>query len=234
MATVQTAIINRALRLNGDLASGASPTTSETADALIAVNAILDGWRNEKLMAWAMQEESMTLTSGASSKTIGPTGDLVSTRPVAIEAAWILESTISYPVRIITDDEYANILNRTAAGDWPTHLNYKPTMSNGVVYVWPVPNATRTLKLLTRVPLTAFATAGDTVTLPPGWEEALAANLAVRIAAEYEHPASPDVVQMARMSKGSIKRANMVPLRMYSELADLVGQRRTGNILTDQ
>jgi hypothetical protein len=234
MATVQVAVVNRALRLLGKLAAGASPTSDESSDCLTALNAMQDSWRTEGLMCYALREESLTLANADSSYTIGPTdGDLTTTRPIAIHAAWIVEDDQSYPVKMITDFEYAAITDKTTTADWPSRANYKASMPKGTLVVWPVPNATRTMKLLTQVPLSALALS-DTLSVPPGWEDALASNLALAMAPEFELEPSALVVKMARESKANIKRVNMRPLRYYSEVAQLVGSKTSGNILSGE
>lgn len=231
MATCAT-LIERAMRLLGQVPAGASPTTSEYAIGLIAINAMLSSWCNEKLMCYAMREESLTFTA-AVSRTIGPTGNLVTTRPVEIAAAWVVDNSISYPVQIITDEEYAAIPDKTTTAPWPDMLNYKGSMADGTIYFYPVPSASGTMKLLTRTPLTAFSATSDTVSLPPGWEDALASGLAVRLGPEFETSASADVKAMARETKASIKIANSGPIKAYTELSMLVGPRRRSNIETD-
>lgn len=226
MATPQT-IITRALRMLGQ----ATPTSDELTDGLEVLNDLVDSWKNEHLLTYARREETLTLSSADASYTIGPSGDLTTTRPTEIEAAWIVEDDQSYPVRVIADGEYAAIADKTQAGDWPEVLNYKATMANGTIAVWPVPNATRTLMLLTRVPLVEFSTLGETVSLPPGFRRALSANLAIDLAPEFETEPSPSVVKMAGESKALIKRQNAQPIKSASEVAALVGGS-TANIVS--
>lgn len=232
MSTAAT-IISRALRLIGVIPSGGSPSTNESADCLTALNALLASWNNPRSMCFATQTESVTLANGTTSYTIGPTGGLVTVRPVAIEAAWILESNYSYPVEVIGDGMYDGLIAKTTTGDWPTHLNYRPTMPDGTIYVYPVPNAARTLKIRTRIALAAFSATTDTVTLPPGWERALAYNLAVEMAPEFEKEAPPTVQRIAGASKAAIGIVNSKPVRASNELANMFPSG-VANILTDQ
>lgn len=235
MATVQTRI-NRGLRLLGVIASGESPTTQETADALVTLNDMLDSWRNDRLLCFAFQAQSLTLSNGTSSYTIGTGGTLDTTRPVEILNAYIVDSNMSYGVKMINEAEYAAIADKTATSNWPDKALFRPTAasSQATLIVYPVPNATRTMKLTTRVAVTAFAAATDSVTLPPGWDEAIAANLAVRLAPEYEMEASATVREMARQSLAAIKRMNVSaqPRRLYTELGQMFGPRHH-NIYTD-
>lgn len=226
-------LIDRSLRLLGQIGAGETASTDEAADGLEVINALLESWRNERLMAYAFEELTLTLANADSSYTIGSGGDVNTTRPVAIERAWIVDSNISYPVRIIDEKEYAAIPDKAATADWPDKLLYRPTMATGTIIVHHVPNATRTMKLLVRVPVTAFAATSTSVSLPPGWERALAYNLAVDWAPEFETEPSSAVVKMAQESKASIKQANYRPIRARTGLNSLVGYS-TPNILTDE
>lgn len=233
MATVE-ARITRALRLLGELGSGESATTDELADGLTALNAMLDSWRNDRLMCYAFQEETITLANADSSYTLGPTGDVVTTRPVEIHRAWVVDSGNTYAVTLRDEDWWADIPDKTSAGDWPTDALFRPTMPNATIHVYPVPNQAGTLKVLTRVAVGAFASTATTVTLPPGWEGAIDANLAVWMAPEYQTRPSPEVVKMAADTLAGIKRSNIKaqPPQVQTELGALFGSR-SGNILTD-
>lgn len=232
MATLQD-IVDRAGRLISVVNSGESLTPDESADAAMALNAMTDSWRNERLMAYSMQEEAVPMSSAQASYSIGPTGaDLVTTRPVEIETAYILYQNISYPVRIINEEQYALLPAKATASTWPSHINYLPTMPNGTIRVYPVPNASSSLQIITRVPLSSLALA-DTIVLPPGWEEALASNLALIIAPEFQVQPSPLVQAMAANSKANIKRANSRPIQLPQELALLMSQPKA-HIISDQ
>ena len=235
MATVQT-IVDRGLRLIGQLPSGVSATSAETADGIITINAMLDSWRNDKLLCFAYQVEALTLANGTASYTVGTSGNLNTNRPVEILNAYIVASGISYEVLPMSETEYAAISQKTTTADWPSRFLFRPSIasSQATIIVWPVPNAARTLDLTTRVVVSAFAAAGDTITLPPGWEDALATNFAVRAAPEYEVQASADVKGMAKEALAGIKRSNISaqPRRMLTELGVMFSPGKA-NILTD-
>lgn len=237
MATVLTGIIAPALRACGQIGPGASPTSEEQADCLIALNAMVTGLNNEGLMAYTNEEQTLTVGASDASYTIGVSGDVNTTRPVKILAAWGVDgdNVSQPPMRIIDDDEYAAIDNKTDTADWPTLLLYRPSVgasAHGTIVLWPVPNATRTVKLLVRVPITEFAAVSTSLVLPPGWEEMYMSNFCVRIAPTYETSAPPDIKDLARISKANIKRTNMRPIKSFTELPALLGQAAGGNILS--
>lgn len=231
MATGQT-LVDRAGRLLGIVASGTSLTAQESADALIAINAMIDSWRNDRLMAYALQDETLTMVNGQSSYTIGPSGNLNTTRPVSIESAFIRESNIDYPVRVIDAEEFNSIPDKTSTSNLVHYVYYEGTMATGTLKVWPVPDTANVLHLTTRVPFTAL-TLGGTVSLPPGWEDAIASNGAIAIAPEFQQTPTPSVIKMANDSLKGIKRANSKPIMSKSDFRLMFGQYRT-NIESDQ
>lgn len=235
MAAVSVRIA-RALRLLGQIESGESPTSDESSDGLIALNAMLDSWRNDRLLVFAYQTETLTLSNADASYTIGTSGDLNTTRPVEIVQAWISDSNNDYPLRAMNEAEYAAIFDKTQTADWPDRYLFRPTVASSLatLIVYPVPNATRTLKLVTRVVVSSFSATSDTVTLPPGWEEAIDANLAIALAPEYGVEPSQAVVKMAREALAGIKRTNALaqPRRVSSDLYAMFGPRHA-NIYTD-
>jgi hypothetical protein len=231
MAT-STTLIDRALRILVQTNSGESPTTQERTDALEALNAMLESWRNERLMCYAIRTENLTLVSGQSSYTIGPAGNLVTTRPVEILSAYVLNNNYSYDVRMINQFDYAAICAKTSSSTWPEFAYYQPSMPTGTLFVYPVPTSGSTLVLLTRTPVLALSL-GETIDLPPGWKDAIAYNLAIRLAPEYQAPLSSEIVGIARETKNNIKRMNSTTIKAYTELPILVGQYRS-NIITDE
>lgn len=231
MATGQT-LVDRAGRLLGIVESGSSLTAEESADALIAVNAMLDSWRNDRLMAYALQDETLTMVVADASYTIGPSGDLNTTRPVSIESAFMREGGIDYPVRIVDAEEFNSIPDKTSTGNIVHFVYYEGTMATGTLKVWPVPTATNVLHITTRVPFTALTLAG-TVSLPPGWEDAIASNGAIAISAEFQLNPSQSVIKMAADSLRGIKRANSRPIMSKSDFR-LMFSQRSSNIESDQ
>lgn len=234
MATVQTRI-TRALRLLNEIPSGEEPTDDELADGLTALNAMLDSWRNDGLMCYAWQDETLPLSNGDASYTIGPAGDLATTRPVSIREAYVVVDNTTYPVILRDEEWWAGIPDKTQQSDWPTDALFRPSMPTATLLVYPVPNATRTMKLVTRVVAGPFTAVTDTVTLPPGWEAAIDFNLAIELAPEYQATPSPAVIKRAMDTIAGIKRANIQaqPVQVTTELAALF-PARSGNIYTDE
>ena len=227
MASAQT-IIDRALRLISAIASGESPTTAESADGLTALNAMISSWQTEKLNVYAFVDTAFTLVNADSSYTVGPAGNFALTpRPPKIENCYVRASDIDYPVELVDKDKWISIPDKTSYSDIPIYAYYEPTLATGTLQLWPVPNTAYSLHIVTWTTLAELAALATTITLPQGYERALAYNLAIEVAPEYEKEASPSVVAIASESKASIKRANNRPMLMNSELGYLIGGQRS-------
>lgn len=229
MATAQT-IIDRALRLIGAIASGESSTTDEGTDALTALNALIDSWRNDRLMVYALSESTLTLVASDGSYTIGAAGDIVATRPVKIESAFCRAGDVDYPVRVIDKARYDAIPDKTTTSDIPQFLYYDAAVTTGNINVWPVPSTGNVLHVTMWTVLSTLAAVGTTVTLPPGYERALAYNLAIDIAPEYEKTVSQEVAKVAKESLTALKKINSRQIIAYSEF----GAGRRYDITSDQ
>lgn len=218
MSTAQS-LINRSLRLIGALDPEESPTANETANVLEALNGLIDSWRNDRLIVWSITNVTKTLTAGDGTYTIGSGADINTTRPVRIEGAYVTQSGIDYPVEVISEAAYRGIADKTTQSDLPQFVYYDPSVASGTIYLWPVPSVANVLTLSVWAPISTLATAGTTVTLPPGYERALASNLAIDIAPEFQKQASQEVAKMARESLAAIKKANIRPIIAKMEMA---------------
>ena len=227
MATAQT-IIDRALRLIGALASGESPEAAESSDGLISLNAMISSWQAEKLNVYAFVETAFDLSPTDASYTVGPAGNFALTpRPPKLEHVFVRVSNIDYPVEIVGYEKWNSIPDKTSSSDLPIYAYYEPTLATGTLLLWPVPNTAHSLRIVTWTTLVELATLATAITLPQGYERALAYNLALEVASEYEKEPASTVVVIANESKAIIKRANARPIMAYSDLAALVNTQRS-------
>jgi hypothetical protein len=227
LATAQT-IIDRALRLIGAIASGESPTTAESNDGLTALNAMISSWQTEKLNVYAFVDTSFNLAAADNSYTVGPAGNFALTpRPQKIEQVFVTANGINYEVELIDYEKWNRIPDQTSDSDIPVYAYYEPTLTTGTLKLWPVPNTVYALHIITWTSLAELAAVGTSVSLPQGYERALAYNLAIELAPEYGSEPSQSVVAVAMDSKASIKRANQRPMLATPDLWGAVSGQRS-------
>lgn len=216
-------LVSASLRLIGAIAPGESLNAQEATDGLDALNRMISSWSNEGLIIHAItQETPLTLTAGDGTITLGASGD-ITTRPMSIERASIRDGSTDYPVRILTPEEYAAIPDKTTQSDYPTDLYDDGAYPQRSVKLYPVPSSAKALVLWTKRALTEIASLSTDISLPPGYERALAYNGAIELAPEYGKSASAEVAKVAEESKDAIKRTNVrVPLLQCD--AAVVGQ----------
>lgn len=218
-------LISASLRLIGAIAPGETLAASEATDGLAALNRMIGTWSNEKLLINAITAETaLTLTPGDGTITMGTAGDFT-TRPQSIDAAMIRDSSTDNPVRLLTLAEYAAIPNKNVQSTYPTSLYDDGGYPLRTLTLYPVPSAAMQLVLYTFRAITSIATIDTSVSLPPGYEDALTYNLAMRLAPEYGKSTPSEVGMIAADSKAAIKRANHRPAYLSVDPALLTRSR---------
>lgn len=193
------------MRKAGVLSKAETPPADEVADALASLNAMLSSWATEGLAVPSRTTDSLVLTAGTGTYTIGTGGTINTVRPVYIVSAYTRSGTVDTPLQIITDDDYAAIDTKSDTGT-PELLNYTNAYPLGTINLYPVPSAADTLYLISEKKLAAYALT-DTVALPEGWERAIVYNLAVEIAPEYGVAIPQEAAAIAAISLANIKTA---------------------------
>lgn len=232
MATAQDHI-TRALRLCRVAAAGETPPTTDLTDGLTILNGMLNAWLTQRLMVYAIDEQAFNLVANTRTYTLGPGGTWDTTplygastpRPVRVERANLrvtsLDPDLDVPMRVLTQEEYEFLRVKGLSSNWATWLYYRPDFPLGTVIVYPTPTAVEQVVLWLWKPLTQALALATTVTMPPGYEEALVYNLARRCAHEFDGGIlSPDAMQMANDTLAAVKSLNssLPPLMTYDPL----------------
>lgn len=208
MATALT-IITDALMEIGVIANGETPDTNQQADGLRSLNRLMETLSNARTFAYFADEISLALT-GQASFTVGATGDVVDLRPIMIESATAVLSNVTYPVSIYTVQQWDAIPDKTSTGTLPLAIYYEGNMPNGTINVYPICSGS-TIKVRVLTLVNSFATVATTLSMPPGYEEALVKNLAVDLSPQYpRNSLSPITIQKAKSSLAYIQRVNTV------------------------
>lgn len=153
-------------------------------DGLEALNIMLRHWSGDNIRVYYWAEDSIALT-GAESYTIGPSGNIVTTRPQGVRRAY---------VEVSPDNEE------------PIKYRYNGTFPNGTIYVDKY--VTGTLYIESLKHFTEPDEITDTISFPPEYDEAIKYNLAVRLAPEYGREPSQVVVALAQSSLNTLETKN--------------------------
>lgn len=170
--------------LNADDAAFGFRRLNLLVDEMAASNAFLF----KSLLTSAAQAGAITLGAGAWAA-IAPGDEIVSA------------TANNQPLARITMQQYNEIYQPTATG-FPTLFAQDGL---GTVYLWPVATG-QTIKLQTRVGVTAFADQTTDYTMPDGYAAALGAGLAVRIAPSILGVIPPYLLKAEARCMGNISR----------------------------
>lgn len=208
-------IAGRALIRAGVIASGETPTAAELSDAVTTLSDMLDSWSLEALAVFGTTEHVISLT-GAQQYTIGPSGDVVATRPIAVRSGFVRRDGEDSELHICST-EYLDELSRKGVQGQGYWLSFEGTMPDAAVRLWPV--AEGELHLRVSQPVVQITDINDELDLPPGWFHAMVLNLAVHLCEEYGFALAQGLVETAQTAKANIKRANLKPARSRFDAA---------------
>ena len=232
MTTTAGDQINGALRLIGQLAESETPSAATSADALTALNQMLDSWSSERLSVFSTQDQVFTWPASTATRTLGPTGDFVGNRPVLVDDSTYFRdpsNNISFGIKLINQAQYNGIAVKTVTSTYPQVMFVNMTMSNIEMTVYPVPTKALSWHIISVTELVEPATLATTLVVPPGYLRAFRFNLASEIAAEFGVEPPPQVQRIAMSRKRNIKRINN-PDDVMSLPYSIVATRQRFNI----
>lgn len=207
MATARN-LISRAFRTLGLIKPGDAMPEADYAEALAEMNSIMESLSNSADFAFFSSQAHLIL-SGQQTVTIGPTGDIVATRPIKVETAVVDRNGITYPVKVIDNEKYDPITYKALAGANTQAVYYEATYPNGTLYLYPVSTGC-TLKMRVLNSVKQFASTSVNIDMPEGYEDAIMLALAIRMAPGYGKQVHPDTRQAARRAMNAIKVTNQV------------------------
>ncbi len=224
--------INGALRLIGQLAEGEVPSAETSADALTALNQMIDSWNTERLSVYATQDQTFSWTPSERVRTIGPTGNFVGARPVQIlDSTYFRDpaTNVSYGIRMVNELRYNNIAVKTVTSTYPQVMWVNMTHPDVTMYLYPVPTRLLEFHIISVLELSEPATLDTTLAFPPGYLRAFRYNLAMELAPEFGVEPSPQVQRIAMTSKRNLKRINN-PDDIMSMPYSVIARRNRYNI----
>jgi len=179
------AIIKGALRLVGAISQGEAPTTTQTSEAMEALNMMTKALAVKGLPLWVINNVVVPTTQGVAAYNVGPSQTVDVPKPLKVQQAFYSTGDVDVPLRIVTRDEYERIGNKTSQGT-PSMLYYEPLRNYGVVHLFPVPdNSVPPITIIGQHHIDDFSVSTNTPDFPQEWFETLKYSLAVRLAGEY-------------------------------------------------
>lgn len=225
-------IINGALRLLGVLAEGETPSPETSADALFAMNQMIDSWNTERLSVFSTQDQTFTWPAGEITRTIGPSGNFVGNRPVRLDDATYYRdpgTNVSFGIKFINQQQYDGIAVKTVTSTYPQVIFVNETFPDVTMTIYPKPTRVLEWHFISVEPLSQPATLATDLSFPPGYLRAFRYNLACEMAPEFGVEPSLQVKRIAMVSKRNIKRINN-PDDIMSLPYSLVATRQRFNI----
>jgi hypothetical protein len=215
---------------------------SDAQRGLTTLNDMMDSWSNESLTCYAIVEQSTVLVPGQQSYTIGPGGQINTTRPIRLiegpGAAYVQDSNgNNYGIEVVPRNKWNMYGNRSSivTSNFPDTLFYDPQYPLGVLNFMPYPSAPYTAFWDSYLQLSDFANLDTQMTLPPGYALAIKTNLACYLKPYYLSSDLPaDLIAQASASKANIKRSNMRPLVALFDGAIVSRAGISFNIYTDR
>ena len=207
--TTALQLVTSSLRKLGAVAAGEAPDADEQADALAALNQIVESWNLQGLALYRRENVAYSLVPSQQVYTIGSGANFNGARPITMNGAFVTRGGIDYPLEPLTQAQWNEILQKSQESQLPEAVYYEPTFPDGTLRFWPVPLEALTVTLAINMQLGAVADINDDLAFPPGYERALVYALAVDLAPEY--PAvtlSQRVIDTADEALADIKRAN--------------------------
>lgn len=222
-------IINGSLRLIGALAEGEVPSAETSADALMAMNQMIDSWNTERLMIYNTIDQQFTWPSDEITQTLGPTGDFVGLRPVALDDSTYYRDAstgVSFGIKFINQQQYNGIAVKTVTSTYPQVMWINMEYPDIAMTIYPKPTRALEWHFVSVQELTQPATLATELAFPPGYLRAFRYNLAREIAAEFGIEPPRTVSQIANVSKRNLKSQNNPGDIMSIPYAIMVSRQR--------
>ena len=211
-------ILYPALRKAGiTLGPQRTPSPAQYQDAIEELNRLVGSLNCDRLFIYS-QTNAVFPLNGGTRYTIGASADpnivpdFDAPRPQFIEAASIVtsisEPILRYPLVVIGDLQWAKIGLLSIPNTIPEFLYNDRGYPLSTLYLWGQPMAGYLLELFYWQLVPQFVTPDDQVLLPPGYEDALVLNLAVRMAPHFQRQVPPDVREDARKALMRLESIN--------------------------
>lgn len=209
-------LLNDALLQIGILDPSEGMDAGQAQSALRTLNRMIQVWNADELMVYSVNRETFPLVPNQQSYTIGPGGNFNTQRPVVIDMVSVIQNTtgsnpVEIPIEIYNDEQWRDLTVKNTPSTFPLVMWATGDFPLNVLWFWPIPQQVNNIVLYAWNQVADFPNINATVQFPPGYEEAIVNNLALRLCPMYGVQPNPGVVALAQGSMARIKRINWEP-----------------------
>lgn len=197
-------LIYAAFRVLGVFNDDAPAPQTDINNAVQALNLMIKQWMSRGYPLWCVSTVTIPCTNGVNTYTLGPTGTVVTPRPLRCTSGrlqYTSTSGLEVPLIQLSRQEW-EILGQKGSTGTVNSFYYDPQTINGVIHLYVTPDATQTgnnVLLTVQRPLQDMINSGDDFDFPIEWLDALKYNLASEMVDEYDIPSpkSERIIQRA-------------------------------------
>lgn len=205
-------LLTGALRADGLLYEGQTPSASKIQNAQDAMNLTLDELSD--IILYASVTEQFNLVAGKGTYAIGPSGDFDTSRPVSVvDCCFVrdLTSGVDYPVPMLNQGQFNAISLKNYTLSIPQNIFYDPQYPLGQITFYFIPDKEYLFNLVSVKPLSEITSLTEAINLPPEFRNFIKWMTAKALAADYPEVASQPSYQLvvlphARRSLATIQR----------------------------
>ena len=183
-------IINAALRKLVVIGEGQTANATQLITASQALNALVAEFRTLGMSMWARKTYQLTLVTSQQDYTFGVGQAENTAYPLKIYTANLLQPP-SFDTKIIVNQLSFTDFSLLPDGSigTPVNFTYQPKINQGIVSVWPIPDASvlpgTLIEFTYQAPFEYFITGTDTPDFPEEWANALIYGLAYLLGDEF-------------------------------------------------
>lgn len=204
--TTVSELVNQAFKDLKVTGESETPSAEQMADGMKMLAQMLAIWQTSGTYLYAHREIALS-PNGSAVYTVGPSGFVITAKPVFVEKVTWRSGGTDYQLSEMTVDEYTRIPVKSIIG-MPFKWNYESGPVNGTLTLYPQP-ASGEVRLLAKVALPVYDNSFADIALPAEVELALRFSLAELLAVQYSAQ-DMFISQTAANLRRAMKRGNLV------------------------